>query len=231
MFAAGDLVIYGGEGVCRVESVGMPETEGVDKTRAYYTLSPLYRTGQVMTPVDTGVLMRPVMTPAEADAFLTALPELPAEEPAGASQRAIKDHYHAVVTSYDCGRMAAMIKYTCQRRRAAQQRGRKVSQLDEAVSAPGGGSAVRRAGGGAGHRPAGGLPVYPERLPGVAGGIIKSGMLCIPLFIIPFPPYRRRRPAAPGAADGWKSAGPSGCRRRLRRCGLRSDRPPPAPGR
>ena len=30
MFAAGDLVIYGGEGVCRVESVGMPETEGVD---------------------------------------------------------------------------------------------------------------------------------------------------------------------------------------------------------
>ena len=131
MFAAGDLVIYGGEGVCRVESVGTPETEGVDKTRAYYTLSPLYRTGQVMTPVDTGVLMRPVMTPAEADAFLTALPELPAEEPSGASQRAIKDHYHAVVTSYDCGRMAAMIKYTCRRRRAAQQRGRKVSQLDE----------------------------------------------------------------------------------------------------
>ena len=117
MFAAGDLVIYGGEGVCRVESVGMPETEGIDKTKAYYTLSPLYRTGQVMTPVDTGVLMRPVMTPAE--------------EPAGASQRAIKDHYHAVVTSYDCGRMAAMIKYTCQRRCAAQQRGRKVSQLDE----------------------------------------------------------------------------------------------------
>ena len=131
MFAAGDLVIYGGEGVCRVESVGMPETEGIDKTKAYYTLSPLYRTGQVMTPVDTGVLMRPVMTPAEADAFLTALPELPAEEPSGASQRAIKDHYHAVVTSYDCGRMAAMIKYTCRRRRAAQQRGRKVSQLDE----------------------------------------------------------------------------------------------------
>lgn len=46
------------EGVCRVESVGMPETEGIDKTKAYYTLSPLYRTGQVMTPVDTGVLMR-----------------------------------------------------------------------------------------------------------------------------------------------------------------------------
>ena len=131
MFAAGDLVIYGGEGVCRVESVGMPETEGVDKTRAYYTLSPLYRTGQVMTPVDTRVLMRPVMTAQEAADFLAALPQLPPEAPEGPGQRAAKDHYHDVVTSYDCGRMAAMIKHVCHRRHWALQHGRKVSQLDE----------------------------------------------------------------------------------------------------
>lgn len=131
MFAAGDLVIYGGEGVCRVDSVGTPDTSGYDKTKEYYTLSPVYRTGQVMTPVDTRVLMRPIMTAAEAADFLAGLPSLPAEEPESMSQRAIKDHYHAVVTSYDCRRMAAMIKYTCRRRRDALRRGRKVSQLDE----------------------------------------------------------------------------------------------------
>lgn len=131
MFTVGDLVVYGGEGVCRVDSVGTPDTSGYDKTKTYYTLSPLYRSGQVMTPVDTRVLMRPVMTADEAAAFLAALPELPAEEPAGTSQRAIKDHYHAVVTSYDCGRMAAMIKHVCRRRHWAAQHGRKVSQLDE----------------------------------------------------------------------------------------------------
>ena len=131
MFTAGDLVVYGGEGVCRVDSVGTPDTSGYDKTKTYYTLSPLYRSGQVMTPVDTRVLMRPVMTADEAAAFLAALPELPAEEPAGTSQRAIKDHYHEVVTSYDCGRMAAMIKHVCCRRHWAAQHGRKVSQLDE----------------------------------------------------------------------------------------------------
>ena len=70
MFAQGDLVVYGGEGVCRVEGVGTPAATGIDKTKMYYTLAPLYRTGQVMTPVDTGVLMRPVMTKAEAAAFL-----------------------------------------------------------------------------------------------------------------------------------------------------------------
>ena len=131
MFAAGDLVVYGGEGVCRVESVGTPHTSGYDKTKEYYTLSPLYRSGQVMTPVDTAVLMRPLMTTQEAAAFLSRLPVLPPQAPEGAGQRAVKEHYHAVVTSYDCGRMAAMIKYTSQRRRDAQRRGRKVSQLDE----------------------------------------------------------------------------------------------------
>ena len=59
MYAAGELVVYGGEGVCRVEGVGAPSLPGMDKTRLYYTLSPLYRSGQVMTPVDTQVLMRP----------------------------------------------------------------------------------------------------------------------------------------------------------------------------
>lgn len=131
MFAVGDLVIYGGEGVCRIDGVGTPNTSGYDKTKAYYTLSPLYRSGQVMTPVDTTVLMRPLMTRQEADAFLAALPALPPQAPDSLSQRAIKEHYHAVVTSYDCGRMAAMIKYASARRRDARCRGRKVSQLDE----------------------------------------------------------------------------------------------------
>ena len=35
------------------------------------------------------------------------------------------------MTSYDCGRMAAMIKHVCHRRHWALQHGRKVSQLDE----------------------------------------------------------------------------------------------------
>ena len=61
MYAAGELVVYGGEGVCRVEGVGTPSLPGMDKTRLYYTLAPLYRSGQVMTPVDTRVLMRPLL--------------------------------------------------------------------------------------------------------------------------------------------------------------------------
>ena len=63
MFAAGDLVVYGGEGVCRVEGIGPSGMSYDDGDRLYYHLTPLYRSGMVLTPVDTGVLMRPASPP------------------------------------------------------------------------------------------------------------------------------------------------------------------------
>ena len=80
MFAAGEMVVYGGEGVCRVEGVGTPSLPGMDKTRLYYTLAPLYRSGQVMTPVDTRVLMRPLLTGQEVQELIAQLDHSPRAE-------------------------------------------------------------------------------------------------------------------------------------------------------
>ena len=77
MFAAGDLVVYGGEGVCRVERVGPSGMAYDDGGRLYYHLTPLYRSGTVMTPVDTGVLMRPIISRQQAQDLIAALPTLP----------------------------------------------------------------------------------------------------------------------------------------------------------
>ena len=131
MFAAGELVVYGGEGVCRVEGVGTPSLPGMDKTRLYYTLAPLYRSGQVMTPVDTRVLMRPLLTGQEVQELIGELDQLPEEQAESHNTRAIKDLYHQVVASYDCKRLAGLIKGVCRRRSWAIHHGRKVSQMDE----------------------------------------------------------------------------------------------------
>ena len=82
MFAVGDLVVYGGEGVCRVESIGPSglRYDGGDKT--YYHLAPLYRSGTVMTPVDTAVMMRPIISRDRAMELIAALPQLPQEREA-----------------------------------------------------------------------------------------------------------------------------------------------------
>ena len=52
MFAVGDHVIYGYEGVCRVDEVGCPHVAGLDKSRQYYRLTPYYRGGTIYAPVD-----------------------------------------------------------------------------------------------------------------------------------------------------------------------------------
>ena len=75
MFAVGDLVVYGGEGVCRVESIGPSglRYDGGDKT--YYHLAPLYRSGTVMTPVDTAVMMRPIISRDRAMELIGKYPQ------------------------------------------------------------------------------------------------------------------------------------------------------------
>lgn len=96
MYAAGELVVYGGEGVCRVEGVGAPSLPGMDKTRLYYTLS-LYRSGQVMTPVDTQVLMRPLLTRRRTAQIVRSWTSCRRSEAESHSMRAIKDLYHQVL--------------------------------------------------------------------------------------------------------------------------------------
>ena len=131
MFAAGDLVVYGGEGVCRVESIG-PSGMDYDRSgRLYYHLAPLYRSGTVLTPVDTKVLMRPILSRQEAEDFIAQLPQLPPEEPESRSMRLLKEFYQQIVTSYDCRRMAGLIRSAVRRRKHALRTGRKVSQMDE----------------------------------------------------------------------------------------------------
>ena len=131
MFEIGDLVVYGGEGVCRVEKIGPADLPGADKEKLYYRLAPLGRNGQVLTPVDTRVLIRPVISDAQARELVAALPESEPEELPAASMRAVKEFYHDVVMSYDCERMAKLIKMIYRKRRWAIDHGKKVSQLDE----------------------------------------------------------------------------------------------------
>ena len=131
MFQIGQLVVYGGEGVCRVGGIGVPPIPGADRNRQYYTLSPLCRTGQVMTPVDTKVMMRPVMSREEAEVLIESLPALEPEEMPSSGVRAAKDYYHQLVTSYDCRRLAGMIKAVSRKRVRAMRSGKKVSQMDE----------------------------------------------------------------------------------------------------
>ena len=77
MFEVGDYLIYGLNGVCRVEAVGTMEMSGMPKDRLYYTLIPVYQSGcRLFTPVDNvKTVIRPLVSREEALAYIDRMPE------------------------------------------------------------------------------------------------------------------------------------------------------------
>ena len=63
MYKKGEYVIYGNNGICRIENIGIPKgTPMAASGKDYYTLSPVFGSGNIYAPVDTKVFMRPILT-------------------------------------------------------------------------------------------------------------------------------------------------------------------------
>ena len=76
MFAVGDYIFYGNQGVCQVEGTLMMSRPGQSEERLYYQLTPLEKKGSsVFTPVDNDkVVMRPILSEEEAWTLIREMP-------------------------------------------------------------------------------------------------------------------------------------------------------------
>lgn len=110
MFAVGDYILYGVEGVCRVEEVGYLNIPGIDRTRQYYSLRPCYHEGAVYTPIDGKAAMRQVITRQELDELMPSFPTLPLLDnvPPGAREAGV--YYKNILTSHDCRMLFRLCK-------------------------------------------------------------------------------------------------------------------------
>ena len=117
MFQKGDYVIYGSEGVCLVEDIGVPDIVGLDRTKTYYKLSPCYRSGTIRTPVDTTILMRPVVTKDCADRLICDIETMNCDLDVPQDQKLAGNFYRDLVRSYDCQKLLSVIKYVFNKQR------------------------------------------------------------------------------------------------------------------
>ena len=131
MYEIGQLIVYGNEGVCRVEEIGTPKISGVDKHREYYTLAPIYREGKVFTPVDSKVFMRPVITREEALALIDRIPQMTAQVYENSNLRFLNEHYQQCIQDYTCADLLQLIKDVRAKRRRMTERGKKLGLVDE----------------------------------------------------------------------------------------------------
>lgn len=131
LYQVGQLIVYGAEGVCRVEAVGPLDMRGAQRGVDYYTLFPLYREGRIFIPVDTEVYTRPVMTREEAEALIARMPDIPAEVYENSNPRLLNEHYQGFLKSHDCTDLVRLIRAIYVKGVSAADRGRRLGQVDE----------------------------------------------------------------------------------------------------
>ena len=130
MFSVGEYVIYGSEGVCRVESVGHPEVTGLDKTKSYYTLSPVYRNGKIYTPVDSTICMRHVISRDGAQELIDSIGEINSDLDVPKDAKLANQYYRELVRSYECRKLISVIKYVFAKQREFAAAKRNVPAVD-----------------------------------------------------------------------------------------------------
>lgn len=131
MFSIGEYIVYGLNGVCRVEEIGPMNMSGVDSDKIYYTLLPLYTKGsRVFTPVDNQkVVMRPVITKKEACQLIDDMSSIDEIEVVDDKRRELA--YKEAVKSCDCRELIRIINTALKRKEERLAQGKKMSACDE----------------------------------------------------------------------------------------------------
>ena len=103
MYQTGDLILYGGTGVCRVTDIITKKLSRTEPERQYYVLAPLYQTGTITTPVDNGkVLTRPVITKDQAIDLIDQIPTIQVEAYHNQNLQQLENHYRTEMNALDC---------------------------------------------------------------------------------------------------------------------------------
>ena len=131
MYQVGDLIIYGGDGVCRVEKVGPGPFSGQGAERTYYTLKPCYGKGVIYAPTDVGVPMRPVLTKEEAWDLIRSIPHMEADPSGLGDARQAAQVYKSLLQTYDNANLIRLIRLIYRKNQAAITRGRGYGHIDE----------------------------------------------------------------------------------------------------
>lgn len=126
LYRINDLIVYGNSGVCRVEAVGPLKGAGADPKRPYYTLSPMFSSGIIYTPVDTNVFMRPVLSQNEVEELIDRLPELEDDAGSVTNLRLLSEYCRAALDSHRCEALLKLIKTLRRRGQESARQGRRL---------------------------------------------------------------------------------------------------------
>lgn len=132
MFKVDEIVVYQNSGVCRIEDISTPDFHGVDKSKLYYILKPVYGDGVIYSPVDNPrVFIRRVITREEAERLIDAIPDIRAEAYHNRSTQLLSEHYGAALNSHSCAELIELVMSIYEKKQSLVRQKRKLGQVDE----------------------------------------------------------------------------------------------------
>lgn len=130
MFAIGEYVVCGNNGVCLIKDITTLRMNGVDKNRKYYILKPVYaESSTVYVPVDTlQASMRKVLSKEEADILLETIPEI--QILTIRDEKTAELQYKECMQSNSCDEWVKLLKTLHFRKKCRLEKGHKVTAVD-----------------------------------------------------------------------------------------------------
>lgn len=109
-FKTNDYVMYGGSGVCIIEGIGVPDIRGIDSTKQYYLLKPIYtQDSTIFSPVDNSrVVMRKLISKEEAQELIAQIPDI--DTIWDDNEKVREEKYLEALHSYSCYEWLRIIK-------------------------------------------------------------------------------------------------------------------------
>lgn len=132
MFKINELVVYGNEGVCRIEDVRNIDMAGIDNNKLYYILNPIYSPGKIVyAPIDTKVIMRNVISSENALKLIDQIHEIDVEEINNTNLRELNDFYKSLINSHKCRDLFKLIRTVYAKEKDAAKNKKKLGQTDK----------------------------------------------------------------------------------------------------
>lgn len=132
MYQAGELILYGRTGVCRVVEITALKQRGTDAEQMYYVLKPLYQSCNITTPVgNTKVFSRPIISREEAERVIGAIPTVKPEAYHNRNLNQLREHYRSCMETYDCVDLIKLTMSLYVKKKEAEAQKRKFGAVDE----------------------------------------------------------------------------------------------------
>ncbi len=132
MYQIGDLVLYGGTGVCRVDDTREQTFPGTGEKRLYYVLKALYTDCVISVPVDSDkVFMRPIISREEAERIIEEIPQVHAKAYHSRISRELSEHYEEILKSHDCTSLVELTMSIWAKKQQFLEQKRKFGTVDE----------------------------------------------------------------------------------------------------